>query len=169
MAMRLTIDASVANKLLLDEPGSDEARSYLPQQVENGSRIDFFLSAPTLVLMEVHNTLAKKFHKSLIELSKLAYAEPLLLQAITVNEFDLALARRARMMSLVANSWSKDGALPIGQSRKPFNIYDCVYIAHAEKYGTTLLTADKDQAYIARLAFDIPVIFIDVEALKQPN
>jgi predicted nucleic acid-binding protein len=167
--MRLTIDASVASKLLLDEPGSAEARSYLPKEVANGSRIDFFLSAPTLVLMEVHNTLAKKFHKSLIELSKLANAEPLLLRAITINEFDLELARRARIMSLVAHSWSNEEALPIAQSRKPFNIYDCAYIAHAEKYETTLLTADKDQAEIARKAFNVPAILIDVEALKQPN
>ena len=164
--MRLTIDASVASKLLVDEPGSDEARSYLPKVSANGSEIDFFLCAPTLVLMEVHNTLAKKFHKSLIELPRLAEVELLLLRAITMNEFDLTLARRARIMSLVAHSWSNENALPIAQSRKPFNIYDCVYIAHAEHYGTTLLTADNDQAVIARKAFNIPVIFIDVEAAK---
>jgi predicted nucleic acid-binding protein len=165
--MRLTIDASVANKLLLDEPGSEEARSFLPKKIENNSRIDFFLSAPTLVLMEVHNTLAKKFHKSLIELKTLAAAEPLLLQAITVNEFDLELAKRARMMSFVAHSWSNEDALPIAESKRPFNIYDCVYIAHAEKHRTTLLTADRDQADIAKNAFDIPVIFIDAENARR--
>ena len=169
MAMRLTIDASVANKLLLDESGSDEARSYLPMGSEIISRINYFLTAPALVLIEVHNTLAKKFHKSQIDLSNLANAEPLLLRALTINDVDQALVQRARIMSLVANSWSDPTNEPIGQSRRPFNIYDCVYIAHAEHYGTTLLTADKDQADIAQKAFNIPVIFIDVEAVKQSN
>jgi predicted nucleic acid-binding protein len=165
--MRLTVDASVAVKLLLDEPGSDEARSYLPREVEGRSRIDFFLSAPALILLEVHNTLAKKFRKSEIDLSLLAYAEPLILRAIQVHDFDQSLARRARMMSLVANSWSMASPVPIAQSRRPFNIYDCVYIAFAEQHATTLLTADEPQATIAKEAFGIPVRFIDVRAAGQ--
>ena len=167
--MRLTIDASVAVKLFLDEPGSSDARNFLPKVVDNNLHIEHIPRAPALVLLEVHNTLAKKFHKSLIDLSPLAFAEALLLRALTVDEFDLRLAQRARAMSLVAHSWSGQDALPIGQSRKPFNIYDCVYIAHAERYSTTLLTADAQQAEIAWKAFDVPVIFIDAQADKFAN
>ena len=159
--MRLTVDASVAVKLLLEEAGTEEARSFLPKIVDGLTRIDHILMSPALVLLEVHNTLAKKFHKELIDLSSLAHAEPLLLKAISITEFDQSLAKRARIMSLVANSWSRADADPIVQSRKPFNIYDCVYIAHAEKHDTTLLTSDRQQADIARNAFNVPVRFID--------
>jgi hypothetical protein len=57
---RLTIDASVALKFLLDEPGSDEARQFYSEEKDGRFAVSNVLLSPTLVLLEVHNTLAKR-------------------------------------------------------------------------------------------------------------
>lgn len=158
----LTIDASVALKFLLDEPGSEAARAYRPQE-ENGRLIvRNVLLAPALVLLEVHNTLAKKFHNAEIDVETFAKAPEFLRQLMRFDDVDWSLIERARHMSYLANTLS--GRNP---SRQPkaitlFNIYDCIYLAHAQKYETTLLTADEVQAEIARKAFSIPVECIAV-------
>ena len=158
MVMKLTIDASVAIKFIVDEPGSMEARSYLPKLVGGEIEFEHSLLAPIHMLLEVHNTLAKKFKKSLIELSALENAHFILMRRFHFAALDIELIGSARSVTQ-----------PIGLSRVPFNIYDCLYIAHAQKHGATLLTADAELARIARDGFSVPVIVIDVEAAKRRN
>jgi predicted nucleic acid-binding protein len=165
MVMKLTIDASVAIKFIVDEPGSTEARSYLPKVVGGLINVEHLLLAPIHMLLEVHHTLAKKFRKSLIELTALENAHSILIRRFHFAPLDIELIGSARSISLRANEIAR----PIGPSRVPFNIYDCLYIAHAQKLGSALLTADAELARIARDGFSVPVILIDVEALKHPN
>ena len=169
MVMKLTIDASVAIKFIVDEPGSMEARSYLPKLVGGEIEFEHSLVAPIHMLLEVHNTLAKKFKKSLIELSALENAHFILMRRFHFAALDIELIGSARSISLRANEMASSVTQPIGLSRVPFNIYDCLYIAHAQKHGATLLTADAELARIARDGFSVPVIVIDVEAAKRRN
>lgn len=164
--MNLTIDASVAIKFIVDEPGSLEARSLLPKN--SGDLIDtgHFLSAPMHMVLEVHNTLAKKYRKSLIDFAPLENASSILKRRIHFEPLDSKLVDSARLISLSAHDRAASSSQTSEFARIPFNIYDCLYIAHAHQFETTLATADAELARIARDGFNIPVIFIDVQAVK---
>lgn len=163
----LTIDASVALKFFRDEPGSTAARLYLPQEFNGRIVVDYALSAPTLLHLEVHNTLAKYFRSGAIDLSPLAEAADLLNRYIVFNPVGADLVMRARTMSLVAHSSSQPSAPSTLQTVRPFNIYDCIYIAHAELFNTTLVTADRMQHDLARDAFGISVALVDINPSAQ--
>jgi predicted nucleic acid-binding protein len=160
MAMILTIDASVAVKFIIDEPGSDQARQYLPKRRGNFVENEHILTAPIHILLEVHNTLAKKFRKSLIDFTPLNIAHSLLKRRFRLDLIDIELVEKSRLISLHADFNSTANAFPIEVSRSPFNIYDCIYIAHAQKFGTILVTADRQLARIAKDGFAIPVELI---------
>ena len=154
---RLTIDASVALKFFRDEPGSETARSYLPQLRNGAFTRAYELSAPILLALEVHNTLVKQLRRAAIDGEILSLAQPTLERYIAFDDVTQTLVERARMMSLTASAWARGQVLATDQSRLPFNIYDCIYMAHAERNRTTLLTADGEQAKIARQTFGLPV------------
>lgn len=160
--MNYTVDASVALKLLLNEPGSDEVRSLM-LPLENGRIVvrDAF-SAPALIGLEVHNTLTKAFHKTIIDMTLIASAAGILRAVMSFQDLDSHIVETAREMSVVAHSWSGQKRTADVQNLRLFNIYGCVYIAHAKKYGTTLLTADATQRDVAHHAFAVPVRFISL-------
>ena len=113
----LVVDASVAIKWLVDEPGSDAALALRGRD----------LAAPALLRIEAGNvlrTLAKRRvlnTEEAVELFRLFQTAP-----VTIVDHDDALERRALEM-----------ALAIGHP-----VYDCVYLALAERMGRTLVTAD---------------------------
>jgi predicted nucleic acid-binding protein len=161
MAMLLTIDASVAIKWILEEPGSPEARSYLASY-ENleGGIIEYTFVAPSLIALEIHNTVAKKYRRGEATFEQLAECEFATKFFGQIEPIDDELIRTARHMSFVARHWSAT------RERRPrpdlgavFNIYDCIYIAHARRHKSTLLTADQQQSEMARV-FDVRVEFI---------
>ncbi|WOI57732.1 type II toxin-antitoxin system VapC family toxin [Palleronia sp. LCG004] len=117
LAGGLVIDASVAIKWLIDEDGSDTALSLR----------DADLAAPALLRIEVGNVL-----RTLAARQAIAPAEARDLFAffqeapVAIADPDDALERRAL-----------DLALDLGHP-----IYDCVYLALAERMDRRLVTAD---------------------------
>lgn len=122
----LIVDASVAVKWVLDEPGDQEARAI----VETGEA----LIAPELVVAEVANAAWRRFAGGQIPLS----------QAMLIN------VEVPRVFSeLVALAPLRGRALAIAaELRHP--VYDCFYLALAEVEQATLVTADR--RLIGRLA-----------------
>ena len=157
----LTIDASVSVKFLVDEPGSHRARSFFPQLAGDDIRADHVLTAPTVMILETHHVLAKKIRRKLADPLMLSEAYPrlrLFVQFDAVGEDTMVEARRISLFGKARAA----GAFPTypGQ-HSAFNIFDCVYIAHAMSRGSTLVTADAELARIARDGFSVPVEFID--------
>jgi hypothetical protein len=85
---------------------------------------------------------------------------------VEFSSLDIATIEDARQISMFGKARASDAPLIYPSEFSIFNIYDCVYIAHANKFETTLVTADAELARIARDGFNLPVIFIDVEAVK---
>jgi len=165
----LTIDASIAVKFLVDEQGSEQARQFFPKRQEEGYRLDYELIAPTLMMIETHHVLAKKIRAKTIHPLILSQAYPRLKQFVKFTSVDGASIEEARQISMFGKARALGAPLIYPSENSIFNIYDCVYIAHAIEFKTTLVTADAELARIARDGFSVPVIFIDVEALKHPN
>ena len=158
----LTIDASVALKFILDEKGSQDARQFHAQDDNGRILVRNILSSPALMLLEVHSTLARKFREDEIDFSTFLRAPHLLKELIAFDDLDCGLIEITRGISLLAHSWSGRNPTQDIQAMSGFSIYDCVYIAHALKYKTTLVTTDRTQAEIARKAFAIPVHMISL-------
>lgn len=158
--MILTIDTSAAVKWIVDEPGSLQATSYLPKWSGSTLHFDHVFLAPSLIALEVHNTIAKKHKRGEATYTQLAEAQFALQYVGALEPIDEDLIHNARRMSFVAKHWAanQDGR-PRPELSAVFNIYDCIYIAHAQRHKSTLLTADKEQARMAQ-AFDVPVEFI---------
>ena len=140
----LTIDASVAIKWLVDETDSAKARSFLP--VWNGDEVvvEHVLISPVFVLLETHYVLAKRLNKGEIAPEQLVSATGLLRQFLTLEAVDDQLAKEAEVISI--------GSQPTGEGSstiQPYNIYDCVYLALANRLNSTLVTADKRQWEVA--------------------
>lgn len=116
--MSLVVDASVAAKWVLPEPDSDSAEALC--------RTGELLIAPTLVLAEIGNAVWKRAVKG--ELTKadaaaaVESAARLFSQLLPMEQ----LAIRATELSI--------------DLRHP--IYDCFYLALAEREAATLVTAD---------------------------
>jgi predicted nucleic acid-binding protein len=165
----LTIDASIAVKFLVDEQGSEQARQYFPKWHEDGYWSFHELTAPTLMMIETHHVLAKKIRAKTIHPLVLSQAYPRLKQFVKFTALDTPSIEEARKISMFGKARALGAPSIYPNEYSIFNIYDCVYVAHAMELKTTLVTADAELARIARDGFSIPVIFIDVEALKQPN
>ncbi len=111
------VDASVAVKWLVDEAGSDRA---LDLRHEN-------LIAPELVRIEAANVLrslaAREAISEDVAISRFAFFQN---APVTIVGHDDALERRALELAL--------------RFRHP--VYDCIYLALAERTDRTLITAD---------------------------
>lgn len=158
--MILTIDASIAVKWIVDEPGSDAARQFLPT-VDAGTAIGNLLIAPAIIELELHNTLAKLYRDKRISVGQLAGGRDEVEYWVRIDAIERELIRRAYDFSMgAANQLARwAGRPPLPGMPAPFNIYDCIYVAHARLHGAKLVTADRKQADVAT-AFGIPVELI---------
>ena len=114
----MIIDASVAFKLVVEEPGSDDAIGWIGRAE---------LIVPTLLHAEVANALWKRVQKNEI-------AED--------EEIGERLADLARYVRTVEETPLMADALRLAiELRHP--VYDCVYLAMAEGLEDELITADR--------------------------
>lgn len=126
--MSLIVDASVAVKWVAHEPGSMDARAL--------GNDDEPLIAPELVVAEVGNALWKKCRGGILSRAQAAQGLrqlPLLFHQL---HSDLTLSGRALEIALDADD----------------AIYDCFYIALAQRENAPLITADERQLAAARKA-----------------
>ena len=137
--MRTVVDASVAVKWYLPEPGAGAADRILSEAID-GTRE---LIAPDLIVAELANALWKKVREE-------ACAED---EAHEVLELFLTdLPRLVRSAELAERAL----ALAI-QLREP--VYDCLYLAAAVEMEASLATAD------TRLARSARGVLADVELI----
>jgi predicted nucleic acid-binding protein len=113
----MVIDASVALKLIFDEPGSNQAIE-LARTTE--------LIGPTLLYSEFANALWRRILNGELETESRG-EPPMALLARVVRTVD-ETPHLPRALSI---------AIALGHP-----VYDCVYLAVAEAYETDLLTAD---------------------------
>jgi predicted nucleic acid-binding protein len=118
----IVVDASVAVKWILSEPGSEEALAILDGVVS--------LAAPDLIQVEVAGAIARQGRDQRLstDSANLAYAAWTRLlehEAIVLRPTD-ALVDRAFEMAVVTGH----------------SVADCVYLACAELLNATVLTAD---------------------------
>ena len=157
----LTIDATIAVKFLVEEGGSKEARTFFPKLTDAGYIAKHSLIAPVLMMLEAHHALAKKIRRHEVHPYVLSRAYPHLKQFIKFNVVDQDLVEEARRISMTGKARSV-GVMPIYPSEfSIFNIYDCVYVAHAMQTNSTLVTSDAELARIARDGFSVSVEFVD--------
>lgn len=114
--MSCVIDASVLVKVLVREPGSSEAEALLRHP----------LMAPDLLIAECLNALRGKVLKKEIAPAQASMAIELLQHSPITLESSLPLAARALELSL----------------RLSHSVYDCIYLALAERHRVSLVTAD---------------------------
>ena len=113
----IVVDASVAVKWFLEEPGSDAAGRLLVG--------DEVLLAPHHILGEIGEVLARRRRRGDIDAARTAAVEP-------------ALRSWLVMLSLAPLF---DAALTIALEAK-VSFYDAIYVAAADKLGTVAVTAD---------------------------
>jgi predicted nucleic acid-binding protein len=116
--MEIVVDASVAVKWFVEEPGTSAARD----QLTAGPR----LIAPDLVIAEVCNALWSRVRGGGIDKAQALTAVDLV--ARYFEELTPAAGLRERAFAM---------ALELGHP-----VYDCFYLALAESRGTQLVTAD---------------------------
>lgn len=159
--MRLTVDTSVAIKWIVNEPGTEGAVSYLPRWDGNVLIVEHTLMAPALLGLELHNVIRKLYNGQRVSREQLFEAEFVLERFGKLDPVDTALVNQARRISFGARHWI---AIAHEQPRPSpgttFNIYDCIFVAHAHSHGSALLTADAEQALVAR-TIGIPVEFVE--------
>lgn len=124
----MIVDASVAAKWVLPEPNSDRA-DLLRQQANE-------LVAPTLVVAEIANAIWKRAMRN----------------EISAEDGAAALRAAVNLFSAIVNMAElADEAFKLSASlRHP--IYDCFYIALAQRERAELVTADERMATAARKA-----------------
>ena len=117
--MRFVVDASVAVKLLVDEPDSDAARELMASGQE--------LHTPRLMACEVANALWRKARAGQIERAD-------------------AGAALASMIDMPLH-WNDDETVSADAVRLALAldhpVYDCVYLALAHRISATVVTADR--------------------------
>lgn len=126
--MTIVVDASVAAAWLVDDARSEEAAAVL------GERED--LIAPDLLAIEVSNALWKRIMRGELTVET---AEKLLAHLTAIG---LALERSVALVST--------GLRLAEMLRHP--VYDCLYLALAQKRGAELVTLDKRMAAAAKTA-----------------
>lgn len=128
---RIVVDASVAVKWLLPEPGSDDARALLYQAMLGQTQI----AAPVLLKTEVANALWSRY----------ATAESILQSAEVITLWE----EFCRIpLSFCPNDPLHSQALKIACQSK-CTVYDCLEIACVMHLGAVLITADRRQAACA--------------------
>ena len=126
----IVVDASVAVKWLLPEPGDAAAQELLASEER--------LVAPALIRTEVAAALARRARFREIEPRDAEAAMGLWLQTL-----------RDSVISLVADEADLVNALGLAvELSHPFE--DCLYLALAERLGAPLVTADKKFVIKAR-------------------
>jgi predicted nucleic acid-binding protein len=123
--MMVVVDASVAVKWFVEEPGREQAISVLGAAERQ---------APDLIVVEVGNVAWKKASRGEITAAQARFICASLRRYFTVLHRSEALIDRAIDLAL--------------RLRHP--IYDCLYLACAERAGVRLVTAD--QKLLAMLA-----------------
>jgi len=134
--MTLVIDASIAVKWLIDEPDHLAARSLLDRSEQ--------LQAPDFVLIETANVLWKKvLRRELTEQQASGAIDslPRLFEAIVPS--NLLIARALRIAIAMSHP-----------------IYDCLYLACAERIDAGLVTADKRFATKARAGLSVARVHV---------
>jgi predicted nucleic acid-binding protein len=139
----IVVDASVAIKWVVDEEGSEFARQLLPSEASASGE----LYAPSIILIETHYALSRRFNKGLVVFEQLAGAVDYIKALVTIRPLDVPLIGEAQMISLGVTSLSDIG---VSSQGRPFSIYDSLYIAQALSLGAKLVTADRNQAAVAR-------------------
>jgi predicted nucleic acid-binding protein len=122
--MSLIVDASVAIKWFVEEPGSRQAERYL-------ERTD--LVAPTLIVAEVTNALWKRVRRGALNVDQALEALDRLPLALAALE-PLESLRQAAMRLAIAHDHPA---------------YDCFYAALAQRDGVPVVTADGRLAALA--------------------
>ena len=115
----LIVDASVAIKWYMQETGSDRAHAL------RGSVDDFL--APELVIAEVGNAVWKRRVRGQIE----------------IEDALLVIDRVPRMFSWLSSLRELSAAAMRISATLPHPIYDCFYLALAEREKTPVITADQ--------------------------
>lgn len=113
----MIIDASVAFKLVVEEPGSEAAIAWIGQSE---------LVAPMLIHAEVGNGLWKRVQKK---------------ELADDGEIAARLSDLARYIRTVDETPLVPRALRLAIDLA-YPVYDCIYLALAESLDDTLLTAD---------------------------
>ena len=129
----LVIDASVAVKWVLEEPGSAWARALPASGAE--------LSAPSLLCAECGNALWRMVRTDRIDASLL-------------ERFWSAIA--AVPLSLRHADWALNAAALRLSMRLDHPIYDCLYLALALERGAALATADQRFLRVLRRSDVLP-------------
>jgi predicted nucleic acid-binding protein len=124
--MAIVIDASVATKWFVVEDESDRALEL--------ARREPFLMAPAIILVEVANTLWKKHRAGLFGADDAAFARS------SLPRYFGELIDDAQLLD---DAWAM--AVALGHP-----IYDCLYLACAQRAGTVVITSDR--RLILRLA-----------------
>ncbi|BCP54096.1 hypothetical protein K32_27130 [Kaistia sp. 32K] len=119
------IDANVAVALIVDLPWSKEARERI--------RLDDAPIAPAILLTEIANALWQQVRK----------------QVLTLDDALAGLSDVRRLITITRDEDSLEDALRLAVSAN-HPVYDCVYLALASQSRTSLLTADRKLAAIAR-------------------
>ena len=113
----MIIDASVAFKLVVEEPDSETAIDWLARTE---------LAGPTLIHAEVSNALWKRVRRR---------------ELAAGGELEDRLADLARYIRTIDETPQLPRALALAVELD-HPVYDCVYLALAEAYDEELLTAD---------------------------
>lgn len=117
--MTIVVDASIALKWLLPEPDSIDAEG-----VASG---DHLLIAPTLVIAESCNAVWKRLRRG----------------QVAAEHAQLVVARLPKFFdALVADAGLAPMAMTIARALD-HPVYDCFYLALAEREEATLVTADR--------------------------
>jgi len=124
--MAIVVDASVAIKWFIDEPGADRARSLWERRAE--------LVAPDLLVPEVCSAMWRKVRLGQAARGQAAEATERLRAAVIDLRPTAALATRAMALALELDH----------------PVYDCFYLALAELERNSMVTAD--QRLLARLS-----------------
>jgi predicted nucleic acid-binding protein len=124
----LVVDASVAVKWVLPEPGSDQAAALRLEEPD--------VIAPSLVVAEIGNALWKSVSRKDLSRSE------------ALDALRIATALFSRLVGI--EDLAADAMALATDGRHP--IYDCFYLALARRENAVLVTADEDMIAAARKA-----------------
>ena len=131
--MTLVVDASVAAKWVLPEPGSEEATALRTR--------DLNLIAPSLIVAEISNAVCKSALRGDLD------------KHDALNALQTAIAHFARLVPIEQIA---PEAMKLALDLK-HPIYDCFYLALAERERVPLVSADKKLLAAAKRAKGIEV------------